>query len=124
MSPSGPIIPRKSRPRQLPPKSPRPRGCGISHTILKVDRVGDYEGEMHAPRFLPQGEMPRHTIAPKLISRSVRVCSIIPIQCIWIRKGGYANGNLETRSQFLPIGTHGDACTTGKACLRGDLEPE
>jgi hypothetical protein len=53
--------PPKITPPTATSKISRPRGCGISHTILKVDRIGDYEGEIHAPRFLPQGEKPRHT---------------------------------------------------------------
>jgi cobalt-zinc-cadmium efflux system protein len=37
------------------------RDYGISHTTLQVDHVGDHEGEMHGPQFLPLGEKPRHT---------------------------------------------------------------
>jgi cobalt-zinc-cadmium efflux system protein len=32
---------------------------GISHTTLQVDHVGDHEGEVHGPQFLPLGEKPR-----------------------------------------------------------------
>ena len=34
---------------------------GISHTTLQVDHVGDHEGEVHGPQFLPLGEKPRRT---------------------------------------------------------------
>ena len=37
------------------------REYGISHTTLQVDHVGDHEGEVHGPQFLPLGEKPRHT---------------------------------------------------------------
>jgi cobalt-zinc-cadmium efflux system protein len=37
------------------------RDYGISHTTLQVDHVGDHEGEMHGPQFLPLGEKHRHT---------------------------------------------------------------
>jgi cobalt-zinc-cadmium efflux system protein len=37
------------------------REYGISHTTLQVDHVGDHEGEMHGPQFLPLGEKHRHT---------------------------------------------------------------
>jgi cobalt-zinc-cadmium efflux system protein len=35
------------------------REYGISHTTLQVDHVGEHEGEMYGPRFLPLGEKPR-----------------------------------------------------------------
>jgi cobalt-zinc-cadmium efflux system protein len=35
------------------------REYGISHTTLQVDHVGDHEGEVHGPQFLPLGEKPR-----------------------------------------------------------------
>ena len=34
---------------------------GISHTTLQVDHVGNHEGEVHGPQFLPLGEKPRRT---------------------------------------------------------------
>jgi cobalt-zinc-cadmium efflux system protein len=37
------------------------REYGIDHTTLQVDHVGDHEGEVHGPQFLPLGEKPRHT---------------------------------------------------------------
>jgi cobalt-zinc-cadmium efflux system protein len=37
------------------------REYGISHTTLQVDHVGDHEGEMYGPQFLPLGEKHRHT---------------------------------------------------------------
>jgi cobalt-zinc-cadmium efflux system protein len=36
------------------------REYGISHTTLQVDHVGDHEGEVYGPQFLPLGEKPRH----------------------------------------------------------------
>jgi cobalt-zinc-cadmium efflux system protein len=35
------------------------REYGISHTTLQVDHVGDHEGEVRGPQFLPLGEKPR-----------------------------------------------------------------
>ena len=37
------------------------REYGISHTTLQVDHVGDHEGEVYGPQFLPLGEKPRHS---------------------------------------------------------------
>jgi cobalt-zinc-cadmium efflux system protein len=37
------------------------REYGISHTTLQVDHVGDHEGEVHGPQFLPLGKKHRHT---------------------------------------------------------------
>ena len=37
------------------------REYGISHTTLQVDHIGDHEGEVYGPQFLPLGEKPRHT---------------------------------------------------------------
>jgi cobalt-zinc-cadmium efflux system protein len=37
------------------------REYGISHTTLQVDHVGDHEGEVHGPQFLPLGVKHRHT---------------------------------------------------------------
>jgi cobalt-zinc-cadmium efflux system protein len=34
------------------------REYGISHTTLQVDHVGEHEGVLHGPRFLPLGEKP------------------------------------------------------------------
>ena len=35
---------------------------GISHTTLQVDHVGEHEGEVHGPQFLPLGEKPPHPL--------------------------------------------------------------